>query len=201
MKLNKLISYIFHPILVPIIGTLLYFILQPRHTSKQLEITIIASVFIGTYILPLLFLTVLKRTKVIQNFHLEVTEERKFPLLFFISISYFLSTLIKKGVTTIDLALFFYGMTIALIIAYFLLYLKFKVSLHMIGVSGLIGFFTFFSFLYQINTLLILVLLFIFSGLIASSRLALKAHHKKEVYFGFLLGFLSQIGVYLIYNM
>lgn len=201
MKLNKLISYILHPILVPIIGTLLYFILLPRHTSKQLEITIITSVFIGTYLLPLLFLSVLKQTKVIQSYHLEITEERKFPLLFFILISYLLSTLIKRGVTTIDLALFFYGMTLSLIIAYFLLYKKFKVSLHMIGISGMIGFFTFFSYEYQINTLLILVLLFVFSGLIANSRLTLKAHHKKEVYWGFLIGFVCQIGVYFIYSI
>lgn len=198
MKINKLISYVLHPILVPTIGTILYFILLPRHTNRNWEITVIISVFLGTYLLPLFFLSVLKKTNVIENFHLEKSEERKFPLLFFIFISYLLSTLIKKGQVTFDLALFFYGMTVALIIAYFLLYKKFKVSLHMIGIGGLIGFFSFFSYKYEINTLLILAIFFVMAGLIANSRLTLKAHHLKEVYWGFCIGFTCQIAVYLL---
>lgn len=198
MKINKLISYILHPVLVPTIGTLLFFILLPRHTNRNWEITIIISVFLSTYLLPLFFLSVLKKTKVIESYHLENIEERKFPLLFFISISYLLSTLIKMMEVTIDLAIFFYGMTSALIIAYFLLYKKFKASLHMIGIGGLIGFFSFFSYKYEINTLLILAIFFVMAGLIANSRLILKAHHLKEVYWGFCIGFTCQISVYLL---
>ena len=201
MKVNKIISYLLHPILVPMIGTLLYFILLPRHTSRNLELTIISSVFIATYLLPLLLLSVLKKSKIIESYHLEHIEERKFPLLFFISIAYLLSTLIKKGHVTINLALFFYGMTLALILAYFLLYKKFKISLHMIGIGGLIGYFSFFSYEYQLNLLLILVILFLMAGVIASSRLSLKAHQRKEVYLGFLTGFICQITAYLIYNI
>lgn len=201
MKINKITSYILHPILVPIIGTLLYFILLPRHTSRDLEITIITSVFVATYLLPLLLLSILKKSKVIESFHLENIEERKFPLLFFISIAYLLSTLIKKGYSTMHLALFFYGVTLALILAYFLLYKRFKISLHMIGIGGLIGFFSFFSYEYQINLLLILVILFLMAGFIASSRLSLKAHQRKEIYWGLLTGFICQITAYLIYSM
>lgn len=201
MKINKLISYVLHPILVPIIGTLLYFILLPKHTSKQLEMIIISSVFVGTYLIPLMFLFTLKNSKVIESLHLEKSQERKFPLMFFISISFLLSTLIKKGGSTMDLSLFFYGMTLALSIAYLLLYKNFRASLHMIGIGGLIGFFIFFSFEYQLNLLLLISILFVIAGFIATSRLKLKAHQLKEVYWGFLIGILSEFAVYIYYNI
>jgi len=198
MKFNKVISYIFHPVLAPVIGTILYFILFPKHISKTLELTIITAVFIGTYLFPLLFLVILKKTKNIANYQLENIEERKFPLLFFILTSYILATLIKMNGITIDLSLFFYGTTVALLMAYLLLYFKFKVSLHLIGIGGLIGFFTVFSYEYRMNTLLVLSLFFVIAGFVASARISLKAHHVKEVFFGFLIGLASQTAVYLL---
>lgn len=201
MNLNKIVSYTLHPILFPIIGTLLYFILLPKHTSKQLEITIIGLVFTSTYIVPLLFLLTLKKSEVIKSYHLEEIQERKFPLMFFISIAFLLSTLIKKSQSTVELSLFFYGMTLAMSIAYLLLFLKFKASLHMVGIGGLIGFFIFFSYEFEVNLLILISILFIFAGIIAANRLKLKAHQLKEVYWGALIGVCSEIGVYVIYNM
>lgn len=201
MKLNKLLSYVLHPIIFPIVGTLLYFILLPKHTSKQLEITIIGLVFASTYIVPLLFLLTLKKSDVIKSYHLEDPHERKFPLMFFISISFLLSTLIKKSQSTIELSLFFYGMTIAMFIAYVLLYFRFKASLHMVGIGGLIGFFIFFSYEFEINLLVLISILFILAGVVAINRLKLKAHHLKEVYWGALIGLVSELGVYIFYNM
>lgn len=201
MNLNKLFSYIAHPIIFPIVGTLLYFILLPTHTSKRLELIIIGLVFISTYIVPLFFLLTLKKSQVIQSYHLEDPHERKFPLMFFISIAFLLSTLIKKSNSTTELALFFYGMTLAMSISYLLLYFKFKASLHMVGIGGLIGFFVFFSYEFQINLLVLISALFVLAGFVAANRLKLKAHHLKEVYWGALIGLLSELGVYIIYNM
>lgn len=201
MNLSRLLSYVLHPILVPILGTLFYFIYLPRHTNKDLEITVIASVLIGTYILPLVFLSVLKKTKVIENYNLEEVEDRKYPLLFCIAICYLLSTLIKKGESTMHLSLFFYGITLALFICYLSIFKKVKISLHLIGIGGLIGFISIFSFHYQINQLFTIMLLFIVSGIIASSRLILKAHTKREVMAGFFIGILAQLTPYIIYNI
>ncbi|MDT0553185.1 hypothetical protein [Urechidicola vernalis] len=196
MKFTKLISYILHPIVVPIIGTILYFILIPRHINKQWEMMVIGAVFVCTYLLPLLFLSLLKKSKSINSFHLVSPRERKFPVLFFVSISLLMASLIKKGSSTYELALFFYGMTIALIITYFLLYRNFKASLHMIGIGGMIGFFITLSIYYQINLLLLLSILFVMSGIIANSRLSLNAHSKTEILIGFLIGICCQFAIY-----
>lgn len=202
MKFYKLISNIFHPILVPMVGTILYFILLPRHTGRNLEVTIIGAVFIGSYLMPLIFLSFLKKSNVIKNFQLKSTEERKFPILFTIALLYLLASMIKKNGSTIDLALFFYGMQISLIITVALLYKKMKASLHMTGISGLLTFFILFSFYYQINILFILAFLFVISGLIASARINTDAHTKKEIFLGILIGVLGQAGIFIwAYNI
>lgn len=201
MNFNKLISYVIHPIVIPIIGTIIYFMILPKHTPRQMELLIISSVFIGTYVIPLFFLLTLKSSKVIESLHLENTQERKFPIMFFISISILISTLLKRIPSVMELSLFFYGMTLALVIVYLLLYLKFKVSLHMIGIGGLIGFFCFFSYEFQMNLLVFIAFLFLVAGVIASSRLKLRAHNLKEIYWGTLIGIASEFAVYIFYNM
>lgn len=199
-KFVKLISYIFHPILTPIIGTLLYFIILPRHTSKTLEITILLYVFFGTYFLPLIFLSVLKKFKVIRSFLLSNPKERRLPLLFIIFTTSLLGTIFYRNGILSDLVIFFYGSTVSLAIAYVLLYKNFKTSLHLVGIGGLIGFILFCSYEYNINNLLLISCLFVLTGVIAFARLRLKAHNQKEIYLGFLIGICSQITVY-IYNI
>lgn len=201
MKTYKLVSYLFHPILAPIIGTIIFFIILPRHTSRTIETTIIATVFIATYALPLVILSILKQSKVINSYHLAQTQERKYPLFFYISMVYLMATLIKNNETTFDLALFFYGSTVSLFIVIILVYKNVKTSLHMLGISGMLTFIIILSYLYKINSLLIISGLFIISGIIASSRLHLKAHTKKETCLGFIIGVLGQIVAFLSYSI
>jgi len=201
MNFNKIISYIIHPIIIPIIGTIIYFIILPTHTPEQMELLVISSVFIGTYVIPLLFLLTLKSSNVISGLQLENIQERKFPVLVFIFLSFLISTLLKKIPSIIELSLFFYGITLAFIIVYLLLYAKFKASFHMIGISGLLGFFICFSFQFQINLLLFIAVLLILTGTIATSQLKLKAHSLKEIYWGAFIGLLGQFTVFIIYNI
>ncbi|MCK5815613.1 MAG: hypothetical protein KAH07_06685 [Flavobacteriaceae bacterium] len=202
MKFFKLISYVFHPILVPIVGSLLFFILLPRHTDKGVETTILLAVFIGTYIIPLVFLSFLKKSKAIETYELKTVGERKFPILFTIILLYLLSIFIKKYNPALDLAFFYYGMQFSLLFSVGLLYIKFKTSLHMLGIGGLFSFFVLFSYRYQINLLLLLSFFSISAGLIASSRLYLKAHTRKELIWGFFIGAIGQsIYFFSIYNI
>lgn len=201
MKFNKFISYLFHPIIFPIISTIIYFIILPRYITKQQEFLIILTVFIGTYILPLLFMVVLKKMKLIDNYQLENIGERKFPILILVMLSYIIGNLLQKMTIVDDLAIFFFGISLSLIACYFLLFNKFKTSLHSLGISGLIGFLVFFSYRYQINLLALIAFFFILSGLVASSRISLNTHNNKEVYSGFLIGFLSQIMVFGFFEL
>ena len=128
-------------------------------------------------------------------------EERKFPLLLFISITIFIGYWLLRSKVVDLLSLFYFGYGLGLTLAYILLYFKIKVSLHTAAISGLIGFIAYLSFYYKINLIVILAILLLLNGIVATVRLRLQAHKFNEVLLGFILGLLTQFLVYFIYIM
>lgn len=201
MKFSKIISYFFHPINFPIIGTILFFLYIPKFIFKPQEHIIIAVIFIGTYIFPILLLWLMKRFEMIKSYHMVTIEERKFPLLLFISLSFIIGHWLYKSKIVDLLSLFFFGYGLSLICVYLFLYRKIKISLHTLAISGLIGFLVYFSYSYKINLIMILAILFVLAGLVGSTRLKLRAHQLNEVLLGGLIGISAQFLVYFIYMM
>jgi membrane-associated phospholipid phosphatase len=199
MKISKFISYIFHPINFSIIGALLYFLLVPKYIFKPVEHTILIVLFSGTYVFPIFLLYLMKKFEMIQSFEMTSIEERKFPTVLFISITIFIGYWLYKTTIVNLLALFYLGYGICLIGIYLFLYFNRKISLHMAGIGGLIGFLIYFSYHFKINLLWLFMLLFVISGLIATARIKLKAHTPTEVLIGYFLGIFSQFIVYLSY--
>jgi hypothetical protein len=132
----------------------------------------------------------------IENYLLSSINERKFPILFFATITLCLGLLLLKPNIVDLLAFSFFGCALALSISFILLFFKIKTSLHTLGISGLIGFISIISYEYKINLLLLLILLFLNFGIIATSRLKLQAHKMSEVLIGFIIGLLSQLIIY-----
>ena len=199
MRFSKFISYFFQPINFSILGAFIYFLWIPKHIFKLQEYFILSLVFIGTYLFPLLALLALKKFNVIYSYQMRSVEERKFPLLLFMLISYSIGNWLFKAATVDLLALFYFGYTLALFIAYILLHFKIKASLHAGAISGLIGFLIYFSYHYKTNLLFVLACLFLLAGIIGTSRLRLKAHTLKELFWAYSIGFFTQIISYLIY--
>lgn len=201
MKFSKFISYFFHPINFPIIGTVLFFLFIPKFIFKPQEYTILAVIFIGTYLFPIILLWLLKRFGMINSYHMITIEERKFPTLLFISISFIIGNWLYKSLIVDILALLFFGYGLSLICTSLFLYLKRKISLHALAISGLIGFLIYFSYFYKVNLIPLMALLFALGGLMASARLRLHAHQLNEVILGSVVGFASQFIVYFLYMM
>jgi hypothetical protein len=201
MKFSKFISYFFHPINFPIIGTILFFLFIPKFIFKPQEYTILVVIFIGTYIFPIVLLWLLKRFGMINSYHMVTIEERKFPTLLFISISFIIGNWLYKSLIVDILSLLFFGYGLSLICTSLFLYLKLKISLHTLAISGLIGFLIYFSYFYKINLIPIMALLFVLGGLVATARLRLQAHQLNEVILGCVVGFGSQFIVYFVYIM
>ena len=200
MKFFTFISYVFHPLLFSFIGSFLYLLLTPKHIVKQQEYIILLVIFISTYILPIFLLTLLKKMGLIKSYHLKTIEERKFPILFFIVLSFMIGKMLLNIQLVDLLAYSFFGIALALGLTYLLFSTKIKTSLHTLGMGGIIGFVIVMSMEYQLNFNLVIAALFVLSGLIAVSRLKLKAHLAKEVYIGFFLGIVTQLVSYLLYQ-
>ena len=67
-------------------------------------------------------------------------------------------------------------------------FVKIKASLHMAAISGLTVFIFALSMHFTKNLNAVIAVLIFLNGLLASSRLHLKAHNKSELIFGFFLG-------------
>lgn len=200
MFVYKFISYVLHPLLFSFLGSFLFLYLSPKHILKEQEYIILVIVFISTYIVPILLLALLKRVNMISDYHLRNIEERKFPILFFIMLSFLIGRAMVSTQIADLLAFSFFGVAFALSFTYLLFNIKIKTSLHTLGIGGLIGFVMVMSYEYRLNFNSLLAGLFIIAGLIGVSRLALNAHRPKEVYIGFLLGLISQFISFQIYQ-
>ena len=96
-----------------------------------------------------------------------------------------------------DIGYLFYGASLGLFCTYVLFSFKIKSSLHLLSMGTTIGFFLLLMNIYGLPLLLLVIILIVLSGLIASSRLHLNAHSPNELAVGFLLGLLSQTIIFL----
>lgn len=196
MSFHKFISTLLHPIVVPTLGVILYFILIPHSLIKKQQLVMLALVFGFTYILPVIILLILKMLGLINNFQLHSIKERKIPLFLMIIVFYFLGKSLLEISLIRDFAILFYGTSLSLTILYFLFTIKLKVSIHLLSMGSALGFFLILIQKYDISLIPIIMIMLLLSGLLASSRLHLRAHTPGEVYTGFFLGLFSQFLVF-----
>jgi uncharacterized membrane protein YjjP (DUF1212 family) len=119
--------------------------------------------------------------------------QRKIPLV----IQCFLTILLLRKSITLEhfpeFYFFFLGGLISTILALLLLFFKTKASLHMVAISALTIFVIGLSIHNQHQNLIMIAILVLMNGFVASSRLELKAHTPKELVIGFLSGALPQL--------
>jgi hypothetical protein len=192
LKFHKFISVLLHPIVIPTIGVLLFLSITPNEIKKERQYLLISIVFFATYIIPLISLIILKTLGVIKSFKVESINERKIPLFIMLLIFYFLGKSLINIPDFTELGVLFYGTNVSLAIIYLLFSFQIKASLHVMSLSSALGFFLLYGNLQSISILPIAVILIILTGVLASSRLHLKAHNHKEIYLGFFIGLLGQ---------
>ncbi|WP_422090197.1 hypothetical protein [Tenacibaculum ovolyticum] len=191
MRWQKFISTLLHPIVIPTIGIILYFILTPINLSRHQQYTILAVVFITTYIIPIFLLILLKNIGSIKSYQVHGIKERKIPMFFMMTLFYMLGKFFLETNAIRDLSYLFFGVVFGLGLVYILFMTKTKASLHLLSMGAATGYFLIFQQIHNVHTLPIVIIFLLLSGLLASSRLHLKAHTSKEVYIGFFIGLFS----------
>lgn len=199
MRSHKLISTFLHPVVMPTVGVLLYFIFSDFRFSKQQKLTLLGIIFTATYVIPIILLIVLKAIGSIKNYKVETIEERKIPLIFMIVLFFFIGKTLNQTHVTREISFLFYGTSIGLCLAYLIFITKIKTSLHLLSMGSAVGFFLLFQQIHTANILPLIIILIILSGTLASSRLYLKAHTPKEVYLGFFTGVVCQFLAFFIF--
>jgi len=198
MRFYKFISTILHPIVVPTLGVLIYFIFVSQTIGRDQQFLLLGLVFGITYIIPVLALIILKSLGLIRSFQVTTIRERRMPVLLMTLLFYLLGNTLAQFNTLEDLGLLFYGTSFSLLCSYLFFAFELKSSLHLLSMGSALGFFLVIMNIYALSLLPIVMVIILLTGLVASSRLYLNAHTPKELVSGFTLGFLGQILIFLI---
>ena len=193
----KVISYLFHPLLMPIIGLCIIFNTDSYinyAVPTELKQAVLILVGTSTFILPLLISVLLLNRKMINSLEMETQKERIVPYSFTIAFYIFTLYMLKQAPIPPIIFNFIIGATLSIIVA-FVVNIKWKISAHMIGIGGLVGALLCISILLEIYITPYLVFSLIVAGLVGSARLILKAHTPSQVYVGFAVGVICQLVV------
>lgn len=192
-KILPLFSYLFHPVFVPLYGALAYLAWGKNYFEPMQQLLVVLQIVIITILIPLAFIYLLKTLGRVDSIMISDLSQRKIPLVIQIG----LVVILLRQSITIDripeLFFFFAGGIISALLTLILLFARIKASLHMIGISALTVFTIALSIYNQVNLLNAIALLLLLNGLIAASRLEMKAHDGKELVVGFLFGAIPQL--------
>lgn len=153
-------------------------------------------IFILTLLLPICFYMLLKTLKYVKSFTEATIEERKFPIFIQIILLYFLLNFTVLETHFPELFKFFQAGLISAFLVFISVLLRFKASLHMIGITSLFVFVMMLTSYFEIEATFTLAYLIMCIGFVASSRLYMKAHTPIELFIGMLIGGLPQIYIW-----
>lgn len=188
--LSKIVSIIFHPMLMPTLGIFLIFQAGTHLSYMPIEARriIYLTVFISTCIMPLSLLPLFLQLRIIKSFQMETARERLFPV-FITGLFYFMGYLLlkKMGVPAV-LGNFILSSLMAVFLAV-VITIFWKISMHMIAIGGVTGALLALALRYNVDLTFWISLLIIVSGITASARLHQGAHNPAQVYVGYIVGF------------
>jgi membrane-associated HD superfamily phosphohydrolase len=186
-------AYIFHPLLMPLIGARLYFGLTPRFIEPQIINAKTYAIIIITILIPLISYFLLKNLGLVKSINLKEVQERKFPLMIQTLLVLIIIKMVFSSYQSPEMYYFFVGVLFTTISALVLVLFNFKVSLHQMGVAGVTMFLIALSVHFNKNYLLEIGIFFLINGWVASSRLDTKSHTILELLTGFFIGLIPQI--------
>ncbi|NMH28598.1 hypothetical protein [Flavobacterium silvaticum] len=192
-KIFSFFSYVFHPVFAPVYGVLLFLYIDVNRFGTDQKLLILAQTAIVTLAIPLIFFFLLRLLGKADSLMLPEVSQRRLPLTFQILMFYIL---IERSFTITaipELHYFFMAGMISTCLALCCSLFNFRISLHMLGISGLLVFGFGLALHNESNMAFLIAGLSIINGLTATSRLILEAHDFKELIAGFLIGLVPQV--------
>lgn len=200
LKLAYIVSLITHPVFTTLwiflivfnLNTYPFFILNPKA-----KLLILVFVLINNILIPIAITYLLLKMKLVSSLDIFEKKQRTLPLL--VTITMLLFTYINS--VNLNLPILWNNIVLVLIIVSSLsLIINFfyKISLHLTALGTLISIVIYINLDLNYDSIVLISILFLLSGLTAYSRLTLNAHSKGEVVAGFLFGSLFAFVLTLI---
>jgi hypothetical protein len=189
----KIISYVFHPLLLATYLILVVGAFFPSMLMIRNLLIVALFVFAFTFLFPALNIGLFRFLGTITSFQMESRRERKQPFIIiaimYVGVAYLFYTKNPFNANFNKLMI----IVAALVVAATILTFFIKVSVHSLAMGGWIGILL--PLLrFSPELLLPTVLIIVISGLVISSRLLLNAHTLKEAMIGCLMGFVVGFG-------
>ncbi len=187
----RFISVIFHPLFIPTLGFLFlfnsgfYFSILPWALKKYMLLV----VFITTCFLPAISIFVLSINSKF-DINMEKNTERTLALIIS-AISYYIGYLFLKRVPSFPIYNILLIGSVLVQVILLPISMRWKISIHLAAIGGLIGGILALAFRLQENPVIILSLLILIAGLVATARLILSKHTGAQIYTGLSIGFLT----------
>ncbi len=205
-----LFSIVFHPLMMLTYMLVLLLLVNPYLFGVNNVLDghfLILLIFLSTFFIPMVAILMMRFLGLIQSFQMRDKKERIGP---YISTGIFYLWMFRNLLDNPDIPLaykvFVLGATIALFTA-FIINLVSKISMHAVGMGGLIGMtvitMLLFSYDYftisttflgtiQVSMTALLMLVILLSGIVCTARLLLNAHDLQDIYGGIIVGFATQ---------
>jgi len=200
MKLTQLISILLHPMFMPLLAVHLTLLVLPSlaFTLSQNLLLIYGILVFSTMILPLVSIFWLMRKGKVSSLEMSNHKERSLPLfktVIWMSFGYYLlqNLLFYTPILKAELLGAIIIILIAAIVSKY-----WKISLHLLGIGGVVGVFIALQIMHG-DFLYLLLLFILLSGLLGVARIKQKAHNYAQVYAGFLVGLSVELISLLVY--
>jgi len=189
-RIAKVVSVVFHPLLMPVYGFLIIFSAptlfgyMPYDIKKLLLLVIV----VNNVFLPLSLMPFLMNRKVITSWTIDIREERKVPLILATVLYATSSYIVFRLPIPIFLKSFVYACFFLSIVA-MIINFWWKISLHSIAAGSLIALVLILSYRMYTPLVWYLIAAVLAGSLVLSSRLRLAYHNPRQVWFGLMTGF------------
>ncbi len=214
----NVVSYLFHPLFMVIIMLGIVLLVNPYGFSIQDEKglgLIFISVAALTVLFPLVGVFMLKNVGFVSSMKVEERMDRIGPFIITSVFYLWLYINLRNNFSLPSIFVqFILGTVIALFLAFFINNFS-KISLHTVGIGGLLGGLLIMRFggksdqfilslgnwgSYLVHLDLLIIVVIFIAGAIGTARLYLSAHRESDVYGGYLVGFISQIIALMIFT-
>lgn len=193
-----LLSLLLHPVWMPTLALVLAFAIDPHLTfsfTTKGQWIIIGMVFIMTALFPISSMFMLWRSGMVSELAMPRRSERIVPyilVLIYFCMAYYL---LRRTPSHPLVFALFTGIILALVLDLFIT-LRWKVSIHMTGIGGLVGMVLGLVLLHGALARF-LPLLLLLAGALGTARLLVTDHTPAQVYAGTLIGFVATLGCML----
>ncbi len=194
------ISVLLHPVFMPLYTLALAIWLDPHigyFLAEEARYIVLAMVAVMTVAFPLVSTLLLLRAKCISSLEMHDREERIAPFtmtMLYFGMAYYL---LRESPLHPAILSIFAGIILALLVT-IAVTVQWKISIHMVGIGGLLGALAGLSVIHALPLLPVIALAVLLAGVLGTARSLVGTHRPAQIYTGVLLGFVSTYACVLL---